>query len=112
MLPPEDDPENKRRREIVRINLPPRPFAETSIHVPLLPGAPIAISKKTHTTWPVAVLSMLAIWAFIGAVVTMILYSVFSDNFNWDVSRSADVLLFLFVLWVIMRCPKICPVRK
>jgi hypothetical protein len=123
MLPGDEDPESNRRRrmrrEIVQINLPTTPLGKQPIQLPLLPAAPVAKAhalrpsfKERSATWPNALLLILSIWAFIGALVSVVLYSIFSANYNWDLSRSVDVILLLFSLWVIFRCPKLRALSK
>jgi hypothetical protein len=110
MLPGDEDPEKNRgrhaRRENVRINLSPRPSAASIIQLPLLPSeetqpSPFAVIKSRDATWPVALLLILAIWAFIGAIMTMALSSVYSDNYHWNPSRNLAVTLILLLLWAI-----------
>lgn len=112
MQPEDEDPEKNRRRHIqretVRINLPALPLARPIIPQ-LLP--PTASTEKPRLTfpdignlqskWPVIVLLILAIWSIIGAIASTLLYSAYSDTFNWGVSRSVDVILLLIFLGLI-----------
>lgn len=104
-MPPDDEGPEKNRRHIrqetVRINLPPKPFAEPTIRLPLLPTASTSLSKKTRPSWRIAAFLIFAIWVFIGAVVATALQLLFSNNHHWDLLRSTDVALVLFFLWVI-----------
>jgi hypothetical protein len=113
MLPGDEDPEKSRQRkmhrEIVLINLPTGAPGKPPVQPPLSPAAASAILRKKQTTriefhiqkenWPAFILLILAIWAFIGAVVTMML----TLNFVSGGSSLANLGTFfvLVLLWVI-----------
>jgi len=110
-LPDDEDPEQNRQRkmqrEIVRINLPTLPVARPIIQQPLPTTASIENARLTfpdignmQAKWPVVVLQILAIWAFIGAIASTVLYSAFSENHSWDLSRRADAVVLVFLLMV------------
>jgi len=102
MLPPDEDPEKNQRRmskETVRINLRPKPSPEPAIHLPPLPDGSTVISKKVRPTRTDAVLLMMAVWTFIGAVVTMVLTSNFVNG--GSIFASPLTFLVLLLLWVI-----------
>jgi hypothetical protein len=102
MLPPDEGPEKNQRhlrKENVRINLKPKPSAEPAIQLPLLPGGSTLASKEVQPGSTDAALLILAVWAFIGAAVTMMLTFIFVN----DGSILASPLIFfvLLLLWAI-----------
>jgi hypothetical protein len=104
MLPEDEGSEKNQRRmrqENLRIDLPSKPFADPTIKLTRLATASVTTSNKTQRTWPVALLLILAVWAFIGAVVNMTLFSVFSDTSQWEQSRNLEIALLLLLLGAI-----------
>lgn len=97
MVPDDEDPRNKRRQEIVRMDLAPKPTNTVRV---------IRHSTRPRITnlqarWPNVVLLIFAIWSFIAATGSVVLFLAYSENFDWNSMKSVVFVLLLFFLCVI-----------